>query len=260
MVKRREHVTEDGVEKRWCGKCTVFKSLDRFGYSKSTWDKLRPTCKDCLTQENIDKKEQRTEYNKQYWQDTKEEQSSKSKKWREANPEKVKENMKKWLEDNKEHKKQKDKEYRESHWEEKKAYIRDWKRRNYHKLKDEGGVKFAEQKIKSNIGRRIREILGQDKSEVCLTYTGCSLEKLRIHLESTFVEGMSWDNYGSRWHIDHKLPCAAFNQKNPVELSACWYYKNLQALWADDNIRKKDFYSPVQKTRYMKWFIETKIT
>jgi hypothetical protein len=63
MVKRIEHVTEGGVEKRWCGKCTVFKPLDRFGYSKSTWDNLRPT------DDNIRKKDffspvQKTRYMK----------------------------------------------------------------------------------------------------------------------------------------------------------------------------------------------------
>jgi hypothetical protein len=259
MVARKEHVVEDGVEKRWCGQCKVYKNLDRFGFSKSTWDKLRPTCKDCLHQYNLDVSESRTEYNKQYWQDTKEEQTVRHKKWVSENPEKVKAGMKKWLEENKEYKKQKDKEYRETHWEEKKAYNRDWQRENYKKLKEDGGEKFAELKIKSNVGRRLREILGQDKSESCIKYTGCSLEKLRIYLESTFKDGMTWENYGSRWHIDHKLPCAAFNHSNPVELMACWHFKNLQALWAAENIIKKDFFSPVQKDRYMKWFIETKM-
>ena len=83
MSPRKDHVVEDGVEKRWCGKCKVYKNLDRFGFSKSTWDRLRPTCKDCLHQYNAEVVDSRTEYNKQYWQDTKEEQSVKNKKWRE---------------------------------------------------------------------------------------------------------------------------------------------------------------------------------
>lgn len=27
---------------------------------------------------------------------------------------------------------------------------------------------------------------------------------LRAHIEAQFVEGMTWDNYGKGWHIDHK--------------------------------------------------------
>ena len=257
MAPRKEHKTEDGIEKRWCGKCKGYRPLDNFGYSKNTWDNLRSTCKVCLHQYNVEVAESRTEYNKQYWQDTKEEQSEKSKKWREANPEKVKEGMKRWLEENKEHKKQKDKEYREAHKDQYRETQRKWYRENYKKLKEEGGEKFIAHKLKSNMGRRIREILGQDKSERCVDYVGCSIEELRSHLETTFKEDMTWENYGSEWHIDHRLPCASFNMLDENERMACFYYKNLQALWAAENIRKKDSYDPEEKKLYLELFNST---
>ena len=53
MVNKIEHILHNGVEERWCGKCKTFKTLESFGYSKSTWDNLRPTCKTCLHQQNI---------------------------------------------------------------------------------------------------------------------------------------------------------------------------------------------------------------
>lgn len=252
MAPRIEHIIENNIEKRWCGTCKGYMALYNFGYSKNTWDNLRPTCKSCLHQYNIDVAESRTEYNKQYWQDTKKEQSEKSKKWREENPEKVKENMKKWLKENKEYKKQKDKEYKEAHKEQYRETQRKWARDNYQKLKEEGGAKFVSHKLKSNIGRRIREILGQKKSERCVKYVGCSIEELRTHLETTFLEGMSWENYGTKWHIDHRLPCGAFDMNDENERLACFYYKNLQALWAADNIRKKDSYDPQEKVEYMR--------
>ena len=113
MVNKIEHIFENVIEQRWCGKCKIFKTLESFGYSKTTWDNLRPTCKTCLHEQNVLDKKRITEYNKQYWQKTKDVQTEKSKQWRNDNKDKVKENMKKWLEQNKEHKKQKDKEYRE---------------------------------------------------------------------------------------------------------------------------------------------------
>lgn len=251
MVKRIEHVTEDGVEKRWCGKCKNFKPLHIFGYSKSTWDNLRPTCKECIHEYNEEVAESRTEYNKQYWKDTMEKQKEKSKKWREENPEKVKESMRRWLEENKEYKKQKDKEYREAHKEAYKENHRKWCREQYHKMKKENGPDFIQYKLKSNIGRRIREILGQDKSERCIDYVGCSLDELRSHIEKTFVEGMTWDNYGSEWHVDHMIPCAAFDMNDPLQQKACWHHTNLQALCAKENISKKDKFSQEDKTRYL---------
>lgn len=254
MVKRIEHVTEDGVEKRWCGKCKAFKPLNIFGYSKSTWDNLRPTCKECLHEYNEEVAESRTEYNKQYWKDTMEKQKEKSKKWREENSEKVKENMKRWLEENAEYKKQKDREYKEAHKEAYKENHRKWRLEHYQKMKEENGPEFIQHKIKSNIGRRIREILGQKKSERCADYVGCSLEDLRSHIEKTFVEGMTWDNYGSEWHIDHKIPCAAFDMDDSLEQRACWHYTNLQALWARDNIIKKDKFFEQDKADYLSSF------
>jgi hypothetical protein len=251
MTVKNEHVVVEGVEKRWCGKCKGYKELEKFGYSKSTWDNLRPTCKVCLKESNALNKERRTEYNKQYWQESKEHQQEKNRKWRQDNPEKVKESMKRWLEKNKEYKKQKDKEYREAHKEAYRVNQRRWVRENYHRMKEENGPEFQEHKLKSNLGRRIREILGQQKSERCLEYVGCSLEDLRRHIETTFTECMSWDNYGT-WHIDHKIPCAAFNMLDPKEQKACFYYKNLQALWAKDNVIKKDKYTEEDKVHYLK--------
>lgn len=251
MVNKIEHILHDGVEERWCGKCKTFKTLESFGYSKSTWDNLRPTCKTCLHQQNIgDDKERITEYNKQYWQKTKDVQAEKSKLWRMENKDKIKEDMKKWLEQNKEYKKQKDKEYRELNKEKYRESQRKWVRDNYARMKEENGHEFIQHKLKANIGRRIREILGQNKSERCHEYVGCSLDELRAHLETTFTEDMTWENYG-RWHIDHKIPCAAFDMDDPIEQKACFYYKNLQALWARDNIIKKHSYSEEDKRSYL---------
>ena len=244
---------ENDIEKRWCGKCTTYKSLTSFGYSKSTWDNYRPTCKDCLREQNVLNKQKRTEYNKQYWQQTKEKQYEKSKKWRQENIEKVKENMNRWLENNKEYKKQKDKEYREANKEAYRENQRKWVRENYARMKEENGTEFIQHKLKSNIGRRIREILGQQKSERCQDYVGCSLKELKQHIESTFVYGMTWENYG-QWHIDHKIPCAAFDMSDNEEIKACFYYKNLQALWARDNIIKKDMFNNEEKNNYLEQF------
>lgn len=255
MTKKIEHVIEDGIEKAWCGKCKTFKPLELFGKSKR-WDGLRPTCKECLKEYNSEHKEEKTEYNKQYWQKTMDIQKAKNKEWREANPEKVKEGMRKWLEENAEYKKQKDKEYREENRDKYNEVHRTWMKNNYHKLKEKGGEQWALKKMKSNISRRIREILGQQKSEKCMDYVGCSLEDFRSHIQSTFSEGMTWENYGSEWHIDHKIPISAWDHSIPEEVGACWNFKNLQAMWAPENIKKKDTFNQEEKDLFFKqWMI-----
>lgn len=44
------------------------------------------------------------------------------------------------------------------------------------------------------------------------------------------------------WHIDHKIPKSAFNFETPedIDFKRCWALKNLQPLWAAENIKKHD--------------------
>lgn len=68
-------------------------------------------------------------------------------------------------------------------------------------------------------------------------YLGCSLEKLKVHLESQFQPGMSWDNYGSEWDIDHIMPYSgAINLEHLYELSE---YRNLKPAFQTYNRNEK---------------------
>lgn len=92
--------------------------------------------------------------------------------------------------------------------------------------------------LKSRIYIALKKGLGT-KSESTITLLGCSVEDLKSHLEEQFQNGMTWENYG-KWHVDHIKPCAKFDLNNPEEQKKCFHYSNLQPLWAEDNLRKKD--------------------
>jgi hypothetical protein len=70
---------------------------------------------------------------------------------------------------------------------------------------------------------------------------GYGVEELKNHLESHFLPGMSWDNMGE-WHIDHIIPKSAFHYEttDDIDFKKCWSLKNLQPLWAKDNLSKND--------------------
>ena len=55
------------------------------------------------------------------------------------------------------------------------------------------------------------------------------------HIERQFIKGMNWDNYGE-WHIDHIVPLASAITEE--EIFKLCHYRNLQPLWASDNILK----------------------
>jgi hypothetical protein len=71
---------------------------------------------------------------------------------------------------------------------------------------------------------------------------GCTPEQLRQHIEKQFQPGMSFDNYGE-WHVDHMRPCASFDLNDPAQFTECFNWRNLQPLWAADNLRKSDSYA-----------------
>jgi len=64
---------------------------------------------------------------------------------------------------------------------------------------------------------------------------GCSFEEFFTHIESQFIDGMSWENR-SLWHIDHIIPLAT--AKTEEEILRLNHYTNLRPLWALDNLKK----------------------
>lgn len=77
--------------------------------------------------------------------------------------------------------------------------------------------------------------IGVRKVKSSVDFLGCSFEEFKIHLESKFTEGMSWDNR-HLWEIDHILPMRlAKTEADVIRLS---HYTNLQPLWRKDNRKK----------------------
>lgn len=75
------------------------------------------------------------------------------------------------------------------------------------------------------------------KSQPFNALVGCSLSDLRRHLESQFLEGMTWTNR-RLWEVDHIRPCASFDLTDPVQQRECFHYTNLRPLWREENRRK----------------------
>ena len=95
-----------------------------------------------------------------------------------------------------------------------------------------------EDTLRARVGIAIRKQFGV-KATKTTDLIGCSIKKIRQHLESQFLPGMSWENHG-KWHIDHIRPCASFDLTDPEQQKQCFHYTNLQPLWAADNLAKSD--------------------
>ena len=88
---------------------------------------------------------------------------------------------------------------------------------------------------------RIRSALKNNKEFSSKEYIGCSIETFKQHIESQFKPDMSWDNHGSLWHIDHKIPLK-YNNPTIEEVIERLHYTNTQPLYATENIAKGNRY------------------
>lgn len=94
--------------------------------------------------------------------------------------------------------------------------------------------------IKTNVHTRIAQLLRNriymslkknKKFFKLKEVLGCSIDELKIYLESKFKPGMSWENYSRYgWHIDHIKPCSKFDLSDPEQQKQCFHYSNLQPL------------------------------
>lgn len=103
--------------------------------------------------------------------------------------------------------------------------------------------KDPKHKIRYNLSRRFHALMKTVKkggAHSLSTLLGCTTTHLRKHIESQFKRGQRWDNYGTKWHIDHILPVASFNHNNPEQVKRCWHYSNLRPLCATKNVEKSD--------------------
>jgi hypothetical protein len=101
---------------------------------------------------------------------------------------------------------------------------------------------YLPNRIKHSLRSRLNHAIKRNfKSGSAVEDLGCSIEELKIYLESKFSPDMTWSSYGHKgWHIDHIVPLSSFDLNNPEELRVACHYKNLQPLWAKDNLVKSN--------------------
>lgn len=123
-----------------------------------------------------------------------------------------------------------------------------WRNKNRHKLnanrrawmpkyyKENPSARIADN-LRARLSSAVkRAAVGRKGSAV--KDLGCSLDFLMSYLETRFDSNMSWENYGSYWHIDHVLPLASFDLTKRAQLKAACHYTNLQPMEASANMSK----------------------
>lgn len=82
-------------------------------------------------------------------------------------------------------------------------------------------------------------IKGLRKADSTFALIGCSSDFIKTFIESKFMKGMTWENYGKFWQIDHIQPCITFDLTKEEEQRKCFHYSNLRPLWKTTEIARK---------------------
>ena len=252
-----------------CSKCGLEKDFSEFHKFKHSKDGLKSQCKVCILllekerRSTDEYKQKQKEYNKsvsneikksyrkKYYLKNKVSVLERNKEWRENNKEYILLYNKIYCEDNKEYLSMKKKIYRENNPYQNKI----WRENNPNKLKEyrykyskSDSCKEDRKKWYRSIKKRSPHILawrsilnntlkrfGKKKEDETIKLLGYSAIELKEYIESLFIEGMSWENYGD-WHIDHIIPVSSYNPETSIDVVNS--LKNLQPLWAFDNLSK----------------------
>jgi hypothetical protein len=169
-----------------------------------------------------------------YYQINKEKKNAYGKEYRKLNKDKIKKGKKiyneAWYKINKDKIKLREKIYRSLNKDKKNLYFKNKKKTD------------IQYKLSCNLRSRLNTAFNSNyKDGSAVRDLGCTIEKLKQHLESKFQPGMTWDNWTTDgWHIDHIKPLASFDLTDRKQLLEACHYTNLQPLWAKDNLIKSD--------------------
>jgi len=98
-------------------------------------------------------------------------------------------------------------------------------------------------KLAENARSRVHHILKREqvtKSQSTFKFIGCTAEFFREFLEAQFTSGMTWENYGITWVVDHVMPLAGFDLTNPDHLRNAFHYSNCRPFGSIPNSIKSD--------------------
>ena len=217
-----------------CRICENYKELSEFHKKKGAKDGHRNECKECV--KKIQKKykeapgfkEKRIEYDKKRYEEKREEILERKKEYHIENRDKILSDKKVYRKINKDKIKNYLDKYREEHREEAREYIKKYKvenREKYYKYRNDNPHIIAWRSILYSTLKR----LNTKKQHSTIDELGYSAMDLKVHIESQFKPGMTWENHGE-WHIDHIRPVISFDSITDIKVVCA--LDNLQPLWS----------------------------
>jgi hypothetical protein len=109
--------------------------------------------------------------------------------------------------------------------------------------------KFAEV-TRKRITALIKAKQMRKKADHTLNMIDCSKETLVKWLQYNLQEGMTLQNHGKVWHIDHTIPCSLFQLNEETEQRRCFHWSNVKPMLVLENHSKGNKYSQEEVNTY----------
>lgn len=98
------------------------------------------------------------------------------------------------------------------------------------------GTMSENHKIKKRLQIGLRRLYSTDNpSKEVLKYLSLTKEEFRDYINSKLLNGMTIENFGSVWGIDHVTPVELFDLTKEEDLKVCYNFINLIPMFNDDN-------------------------
>lgn len=197
---------------------------NRSEYYRCWYAKNKKKCIEYKRQWEIKNKERCSEQHHQWYIEHREKQIEKSKQRYIKNKKECLKTRQRYFQNNKEKCTEQNRQWKIQHPEKVKEFYK--KSRIKIRNTPKGKLNMS---MSSAIGASLRGSKNRRHWESLVGYTA---DQLRKRLKKQFKPGMTWQNYGSFWEIDHKIPIAVFNFDKPehIDFRLCWSLKNLQPL------------------------------
>jgi hypothetical protein len=170
--------------------------------------------------------------NQAYWEKNKDVLKPKNNAYRQSRPDETRAYLKTYRETHQEEARQ----YRLDNADKMKAYNEAYKARKNEWISQrrKNDINF---KVAYNLRTRFHSFVST-KGNHTFDVLGVPCDTFLNWIEFQFAEGMTWDNYGVDWHLDHILPVSKFILENETDQKICFNWSNFQPLLKSDNWNK----------------------
>ena len=203
-----------------CGKCGEEKVFSSYSPDKRGSFGLHSRCRECnkktCREWRIKHRDKVREKNREWRAANREKEAARHKRYYDANREKEYARKKKWAQANREK--------------------NNATRNAYRKKQRATNPRYA---FTHDVRIRLNQVLGTGSGSG-VRDLGCSVEWVMEYLESQFEDGMTWENRGKVWHLDHCYPLSAVDHTDRAQVMAVCNWRNLQPLSIRKNREKRD--------------------